>query len=192
MRRRLLGLLLPAALVLGGCAAPSDLSEDAAGALQAAVLDLHRAAAEERYDAAEVAATEVRAALDAAAEAGEVSVARYRQIDAALVAAEEELAVVAGRGGEERETDEVATDGERPTGVPAPTEESGPAGDEPAQAPATAPATDPASAVDEVTREDAPAPAQGNGGGAGSNGRDGAPGQQKVPPGQEKGPGKAP
>lgn len=101
-RRPLVPALLVAVglvLVTGGCAAQSpDLERAAADRMQAAVLILTRAAAQERYDAATSAARQVRAELDRAARRGEVSVTRYRQIEEALSRAEAEVARLADTG----------------------------------------------------------------------------------------------
>lgn len=89
--RRLLPVVL-GALLLGGCAAPaSDLSAEAATELQAAVLEVAQAAEQGRFDAASEAAEQVRSALEAAALAGDISVARYALIDDALRRTVEEI-----------------------------------------------------------------------------------------------------
>jgi hypothetical protein len=83
-------------LVLGGCAVQEpDLAPRAAAELQQEVGDVARAAAQGRYDAAMAAAARVRAALEEAAAAEEISVARYAEIEAALSRTEEELASAA-------------------------------------------------------------------------------------------------
>ena len=93
LRAAAAGLVLASALVLAGCSGPvPDLSASAADQLQVGVLAVAQAAAAEQYDAAAAALIEVRTALEAAVGAGEVSAARYRTIDEALVVTETELA----------------------------------------------------------------------------------------------------
>lgn len=93
LRAAATGLVLASSLVVAGCSDPApDLSAAAADQLQAGVLTVAQAAASEQYDVAAAALIEVRTALEAAVEAGEVSAARYRTIDEALVVTETELA----------------------------------------------------------------------------------------------------
>lgn len=109
MRRRALWLLaLALALVVGGCStgAPADLGPGAAAELRDAVHDVAEAAAQGRYDAATVALDEVRAALDAAVEADDVSVRRYREIDRAIQRTEQELARLRAADADAQEEDE--------------------------------------------------------------------------------------
>jgi chromosome segregation ATPase len=78
--------------VVGACQSSVELDADPARVLQADVLALTTAVAAGRWDTVEAELREAREHLDAALESGEVSVARYRQIDDALdtVAAEVE------------------------------------------------------------------------------------------------------
>lgn len=78
--------------LLVGCSAAPDLSERAADRLGGAVSEVVAAAEDGRYEAAVAGLVAVRSELDRAADAGEVSVERYRQIDAALARTEAELA----------------------------------------------------------------------------------------------------
>lgn len=79
--------------MLGGCSdgGSPDLSADAAEELQVAVLEVSRAAAQGRYDAAAASIEDVRAVLVAAAEDGEVSAARLARVESALRGVEAEL-----------------------------------------------------------------------------------------------------
>lgn len=84
--------VLTGGLVLGGCAdAQPDLAADAAEDLQAAVVELAEASAQGRWDAAEEGVARVRAVLEEAAQEGDISVARYANVLAALERTEEEL-----------------------------------------------------------------------------------------------------
>lgn len=76
---------------LGGCAAESDLSADAATRLQHEVAAVVAAAESGRYDEALASAAAVRTQLERAADAGELSVERYRLVDDALTRTETEL-----------------------------------------------------------------------------------------------------
>ncbi|MBB2921688.1 mucin-associated surface protein [Cellulomonas cellasea] len=87
-----LGPAVALVLVLVGCAQPPELDADRAGALQSAVLTVSEEAAAGRYDAAQAALAQVREQLEAAADAGEVSTARYRQVDDALDRTGQEVA----------------------------------------------------------------------------------------------------
>lgn len=81
------------------CGAPGpELSERSAAELQTAVLGVAEASAQGRYDAAAVALDQVRAALDAAVEAGSVSVRRYREIDRAILRTAVELEALGAEG----------------------------------------------------------------------------------------------
>lgn len=94
--RSLVARMLAAALLAGGlvgCSAGSDLSEDAAARLHEGVAAVVSAAEAGRYEEALAAAAVVRTQLARAADAGEVSVARYRLVDDALTRTEAELAV---------------------------------------------------------------------------------------------------
>ncbi len=79
---------------LAGCSAPPDLSDTAAARLQEAVADVTVAAADGRYEEAIDQVARVRAELERAAEAGELSIDRYRRIDDALTRTETELAAI--------------------------------------------------------------------------------------------------
>ena len=80
---------------LTGCArAQPELAPDAAERLQHAVNAVVQAVVEGRYEDAGTAARDVRAALEEAADAGQVSIARYRQIADALWRTETELAAL--------------------------------------------------------------------------------------------------
>ena len=95
LARRVLIAWVVGLIVLTGCAgSPPDLTPDAAERLQEAVNGVVQAAVEGRYDDAGAALLATRAALDEAADAGQVSAARYRQIEDALQRAEVELAAV--------------------------------------------------------------------------------------------------
>ena len=83
-RRPLAAVVLAAVLMTAGCAARPDLSADRAATLQDAVLHVTSAAAAGRWDEADAAITDTRARLDAGVDAGDVSTARYREIDRAL------------------------------------------------------------------------------------------------------------
>ncbi|MEZ0448910.1 mucin-associated surface protein [Cellulomonas sp. ICMP 17802] len=82
--RRAAGLALAAVLVLAGCGGSTDLAPDRAHTLQQTVLAVTQAAAESRWDDALAQLDEARTELDAGVDAGEVSTARYREVDAAL------------------------------------------------------------------------------------------------------------
>jgi hypothetical protein len=85
MSRRVLATgALALALTLGGCGSGSELDASSADALQSDVLALTVAARAEKWDVADARLTSTQAHLDAALEAGQVSQARYHQIDAAL------------------------------------------------------------------------------------------------------------
>ena len=91
------------ALALAGCGSQADLDASRAQALQADVLAVTQAAAAGKWAAADTDLASTRAHLDAALDAGDVSVARYREIEAALarvtavVAAERERASAAAK-----------------------------------------------------------------------------------------------
>ncbi len=77
---------------LTACARPSaDITPAAAAQLQEAVEALVRPVADGRYEGAEAQLARTRAILYEAADAGQLSVARYRSIDDALRAVEAEL-----------------------------------------------------------------------------------------------------
>ncbi|KGM14518.1 hypothetical protein [Cellulomonas bogoriensis] len=82
------GALLWAA---SACSPAVDLDPRVATELQEAVEDLARAAAEGRYDSADVAADRVREMLERAAEDEAVSLGRYRAIDDALTRTQAEI-----------------------------------------------------------------------------------------------------
>ncbi|WP_315098838.1 mucin-associated surface protein [uncultured Cellulomonas sp.] len=95
MRRRVgwTALVVASALACAGCAdAAPDLDADRARTLQESVLAVTQAAAESRWSDAQGLVAQTREALDQGADAGEVSTARYRQIDAALDGVESDLA----------------------------------------------------------------------------------------------------
>ena len=113
LRAAAAGLVLASALVLAGCSGPvPDLSASAADQLQAGVLAVAQAAAAEQYDVAAAALIEVRTALEAAVGAGEVSAARYRTIDEALVVTETELAAAEAAAAEQAKDDDDKPDTE--------------------------------------------------------------------------------
>lgn len=131
--RRTATLLVAGALALGGCAAdPVDLSSDAAARLQEAVWAVTSAAAQGRHDAAVGALARVRSELDLAVEDGEISVQRYREVDAALRAAETELAAA-----QEAAAAALPDDGEPQAAEPEETEPD--STEQPVEAPAPAP-----------------------------------------------------
>lgn len=73
-----------ATLVLAGCGATPELASGRAAELQADVLTVTEAVAAGQYDVAAEALAEVRAGVQEAVDAGEVSTTRYHQIDEAL------------------------------------------------------------------------------------------------------------
>lgn len=93
-RTALLGGAVTLVLTLGACGSESDLTADRARALQADVLAVTSAAAAGSWEAVDEAIRAARADLDAGLDAGDLSTARYREIDAALdrVAAEADAA----------------------------------------------------------------------------------------------------
>ncbi|WP_456788206.1 hypothetical protein, partial [Cellulomonas sp. P5_C5] len=84
MRRAMTALALGVALACAGCGSAPELAADRAQALQASVLAVTQAASDARWADAQVLLTDTQAALDAGVDAGDVSTARYREIDAAL------------------------------------------------------------------------------------------------------------
>lgn len=93
LRRRAAVVVAAGALTLGGCTTPPvDLATDAGARLQEAVWSVTSATAQGRLDAAAEALERVRSELDAAAEDGDISVQRYRDVDQALRAVDAELA----------------------------------------------------------------------------------------------------
>ena len=90
----LLGGAVTLVLALGACSSESDLTAERARALQADVLAVTTAAAAGNWEAVDDGITAARADLDAGLDAGDLSTARYREIDAALdrVAAEADAA----------------------------------------------------------------------------------------------------
>lgn len=88
----LLGPAFTLVLVLAGCSQEPELDADRARALQQAVLTVSEESAAGRYDAAQAAVTQVREELEAAVDAGEISTARYRQVDDALDRTGQEVA----------------------------------------------------------------------------------------------------
>ena len=87
--------LLVGLVGLVGCSQPSrDISADAADRLQRGGAAVVQAVVEGRFDGATAELARMRALLDEAADAGELSVARYRTIDEALRRTEAELALV--------------------------------------------------------------------------------------------------
>ena len=77
---------------LRGCGSAPELEGDRAQKLQESVLGVTQAASEARWADAQVLLADTQASLDAGADAGEVSTARYREIDAALDRVAAELA----------------------------------------------------------------------------------------------------
>ena len=71
-------------LACAGCGSSPELAADRAQALQESVLAVTQAASEARWADAQSLLAETQTALDDGADAGEVSTARYREIDAAL------------------------------------------------------------------------------------------------------------
>lgn len=86
MRRRAgwAALVVATVLLCGSCAGTPELTDDRAQTLQQSVLAVSQAAAEARWADAQALLAETRTALDAGADAGDVSTQRYREIDAAL------------------------------------------------------------------------------------------------------------
>jgi hypothetical protein len=80
--------------VLTGCAGAPDLAPETAERLQEAVDGVVLAAVQGRYDDAGAALLATRTALEEAADAGQVSAARYRLIEDALRRAEVEVAAL--------------------------------------------------------------------------------------------------
>ena len=93
MRLRMSGIavVLGVALAVAGCAGAPELTDDRAHTLQQSVLGVTQAAAEGRWDDASVLLTAARTELDEGADLGEVSPARYRAINAALVEVQTDL-----------------------------------------------------------------------------------------------------
>ena len=83
---RLIRWTIPVAVVLAvhSLRQHAGAATDRAQALQESVLSVTQAASEARWADAQVLLAETQTALDAGADAGEVSTARYREIDAAL------------------------------------------------------------------------------------------------------------
>ena len=77
-------LVVGGVLACGACAGSPELESDRAGALQESVVAVTQAAEQARWSDAQMLLDETRSTLDAGADAGEVSTARYREIDAAL------------------------------------------------------------------------------------------------------------
>jgi hypothetical protein len=84
--------LLTSVLVVAGCSSEPDLAADRAHTLQLAVLDVTEATAAGRWADAQVLLEKTRTELDEGADGGEVSTARYRQIDTALDEVQSQLA----------------------------------------------------------------------------------------------------
>ncbi len=84
-------LVLAAGLLLAGCSGSPDLAPDRAHTLQESVLAVSQAASEARWDDALALLGTTRTELDAGVDAGEVSTARYREVDAALDRVESEI-----------------------------------------------------------------------------------------------------
>jgi hypothetical protein len=134
LRHAVVGAAAAGALVLSGCApsGTADFSPRVGAALQEAVHAVASASAQGRYDAASVALDEVRAVLDAAVELGEISVARYREVDSAILRTAAELDDLASAAvADEAEPDEGEPEGDVSAGEP---EEEESAGDGPAPA----------------------------------------------------------
>jgi hypothetical protein len=86
LRAGVTAFVLGVALATAGCGGSSpELSADRAHTLQESVLGATQAAAEGRWDDAQALLTTTQTELDAGADAGEVSTARYREIAAAIV-----------------------------------------------------------------------------------------------------------
>lgn len=97
--RFLLASLLVGLLGLAGCSqAPRDITAEAAEQLQEGVDAVVQAVVEGRLDGATAELARTRALLEEAADAGQLSVARYRTIDEALLRTEAELALVIAAG----------------------------------------------------------------------------------------------
>ena len=94
MRRaaRLTSVVLGVALVCAGCGSSPELAADRARALQDSVLAVSQAASEARWAEAQSLLVQTRGVLDDGVDEGEVSTARYREIDAALDVVATELA----------------------------------------------------------------------------------------------------
>lgn len=139
MRRRFVAApMVTLALVLTGCgSSDAALSGGAAAALQDAVHDVAAAAAQGRFDAAVESVAAARSVLEAAADAGEISVQRYRAVDDALTRTEQELEVVlAARGPADAPAEPDASPATDPTPEVAPPEVA-----PPVVPPATVPST---------------------------------------------------
>ena len=91
-RARAAAVGLAAVLVVGGCGHAPDLAAERAHALQQSVLAVSQAAAQGDWAQASTALDRTRTQLEAGADAGEVSSARYRQVDAALDDVEQQVA----------------------------------------------------------------------------------------------------
>lgn len=89
--RALLAPALALLVVLAGCSQGAELDAERAAALQQSVLTVSEEAAAGRHDAAQAALAEVRSELEAAVDAGDVSTARFRQIDDALDRTDQEI-----------------------------------------------------------------------------------------------------
>ncbi|MFS0700365.1 mucin-associated surface protein [Cellulomonas sp. 179-A 4D5 NHS] len=89
--RALLAPALALVVVLAGCGQGAELDAERAAALQQSVLTVSEEAAAGRHGAAQAALAQVRSELEAAVDAGEVSTARYRQIDDALDRTDQEV-----------------------------------------------------------------------------------------------------
>ncbi|KQR16777.1 hypothetical protein [Cellulomonas sp. Leaf334] len=86
------GVVLVVALGCVGCGSAPELAADRAQSLQESVLAVTQAASEARWADARVLLADTQADLDAGVDAGDVSTARYREIDAALDRVAAELA----------------------------------------------------------------------------------------------------
>lgn len=101
-------LVLGVALAVAGCASSPELASGRAQTLQHSVLAVTRAAAEGRWDDAQAMLGTTRAELDAGVDLGEVSPARYREIEAALVEVQTALAAEQQRAAAQAAADQAA------------------------------------------------------------------------------------
>lgn len=85
-------VVLGVGLVCGACGTAPELEPDRAVSLQESVLAVTQAASESRWVDAQALLVQTRVTLDDGVDEGEVSTARYREIDAALDQVAAELA----------------------------------------------------------------------------------------------------
>lgn len=187
VRRAVTGAVV--ALLCAGCgtAGGTELAPDAAAELQAGVLEVSRASAQGRYDAAVAALEELREVLADAAEHGRVSAARYAEVESAVRRVEAELeklraAADAGAASDDAETsDGGAEDG---------TTDDGGADGGPSSVTVVEDAAEPVT----TTRDDGSATRPGPARGAAPEGPGGGgpPGHDHADRGPKKGPGPGP